>query len=155
HPPPARSTSPERLRCRADRMPVASLLGVVPFLDRGLLVGAVRAARRRETRLERVHQPLTRLRLPEPLADGGVGTEVLLPVRHTALLGQTAKLLLVCVEGAPRLGVGLGGASDIIVVGRTARTRRARAALRRALRAGRERAAERDEQNRQQQEPAH
>src|SRR5262252_1184036 len=109
-------------------MPAVSLLGVVPFLDRGLLVGAVRTARRGETLFERVHKPLARLRLPEPLADGGVGAEVLLPVRHPALLGEIAELLLIRVEGATRLGVGVGGASDVIEVRRVTRTRRARAA---------------------------
>src|SRR5215467_11898393 len=123
-------------------MPAVSLLGVVPFLDRGLLVGAVRTAGRGETLLEGVHQPLARLRLPQPLADGGVGAEVLLPVRHPTLLGEIAQSLLVRIKGAARLGILLGGAPDVIEVGGVTRTRRARAArggVRGALRAGRER----------------
>jgi len=39
-------------------------------------------------------------RLPKPLADGGVGTEVLLPVRDAAILRQVAELLLIGVKGA-------------------------------------------------------
>src|SRR5580765_7728445 len=135
-----------------------SPLGVVAFLDRGLLVGAVRAARRGQAALERVHQALARLGLPEPFADGGVGPEVLFPVRDAALLGQIAELLLIGVEGPARLGVFLGGAPDVVVVGGVTRARRARAArggVRRALRARRERAAKRDQQNRQQQEQAY
>src|SRR6266403_5428027 len=104
-------------------MPVGSLLGVVAFLDRGLLVGAVRTARRGQAALERVHQTLARLRLPEPLADSSVGTEVLLPVRDTAIFGQIAELLLIGVEGAARLRVVLGGAPDVVVVGGVARAR--------------------------------
>src|SRR5215510_9311409 len=103
--------------------------------------------------LERIHQPLARLRLPQPLADGGVGSEVLLPVRNAAIPGEIAELLLIRVEGAARLSVGLGGAPDVVIVRGVARARRARAArggVRRALRAGRERAAKRDEQNGQQ-----
>src|SRR5262249_33809331 len=99
-------------------MPAVSLLGVVAFLDRVLLVGAVRAARRREIALERVHQPLARLRLPEPLTDGRVRTEVLLPVGHAVLFGEIAELFLVRVEGAARPGVGLGGAPDVVKVRR-------------------------------------
>ena len=60
-------------------------------MDRGLLVGAGRTARRGETALERVPQSLARLRLPEPLVGGGVGAEVLLPVRNTAILGEIAR----------------------------------------------------------------
>ena len=104
-------------------MLAGSLLGVVALLDRGLLVGAVRTARRGQAVLERVHQPLARLRLPKPLADGGVGTEVLLPVRDAAILGQVAELLLIGVKGAARLGIGLGGAPDVVVVGAVARAR--------------------------------
>src|SRR6266576_1087098 len=136
-------------------MPAGSLLGVVAFLDRGLLVGAVRAARWGQAGLEGVHQRLACLRLPEPLADGGVGPEILLPVRDAALLGQIAELLLIGVEGATRLDVFLGGAADAVVVGAVAWARRARATrggVRRALRARRERSGHRDQQNRQQQE---
>src|SRR5262252_1422679 len=133
-------------------MPAVSLLGVVAFLDRGLLVGAVRAARRREIALERIHQPLARLRLPEPFADGGVGTEILFPVRHPVLLGEITELLLIRVEGTAGLGVGLGGTPHVVEIGGVTRTRRARATrggIRRALRAGRDRATQRDEQSRQ------
>ena len=72
---------------------------------------------------ERVHQALARLGLPEPFADGGVGPEILFPVSDAALLGQIAELLLIGVEGAARLGVGLGGAPHVVVVGAVARAR--------------------------------
>src|SRR5262245_6200339 len=150
--PPRATAAPTRV---AKRRPASRrlLLGVIPFLDRRLLlwIGGSQVG------LVGIQLHLVDLGDPEALADADVGSVVGFPVGDAILLGQVTQSPGEGVELAPRLHIGrrvVANLVPILVFGSARRRRRRRGrrgrALRTALRRVRERAGRADREDQQQ-----